>query len=188
MPDPSRLHPRPAPCERTRGVRRGLLAASGALVLATGLGACGSSAASSSGGGAGAAGGAGATGPGGGPGRIFGAARDPKVAACLKQQGVTLPTAPRRPPTGGSVPYGGAGAGAPPAGVGVPPTGTGTPPAGARRFRRGAGGAQFQRLRKALAACGVSVPQAPAGAPGAPTGTAPAAPATPATTTGAATS
>ncbi|UTI65484.1 hypothetical protein NBH00_04535 [Paraconexibacter antarcticus] len=186
MPDLARLHPRPAPRERTARVRRGLLAASGAVVLAAGLGACGSSAATSTGGAAGtSAAGAPDAGQAGGPGRIFGAARDPKVAACLRKQGVRLPTGRRRPPRGSAGPYGGPGAGPgagpPPAGAGVPPAGAGTPPAGARRFRRG-GTAQFQQLRKALAACGVSVPQAPGGVPGA------AAPATPATTTGAPTS
>ena len=126
---------------------RALLAAPTALVVCLGLAACGGSG-SSSGSGT-------STQPGGGRG--FGFASDPKVAACLKKQGVTLPTGGRR-----------RGNGAPPTSTnGAPPTTTnGQPPAGGG-FRGGGNSAQFQKLQKALKACGVTLPQGgPGGAPG----------------------
>src|SRR5438093_755158 len=65
-----------------------------------------------------------------------GFASDPKVVACLKKQGVTLPT--RR---------------------GRPPGANGQRPGGA-------GSAQFQKLRAALQKCGVTPPQPGQGGPG----------------------
>jgi hypothetical protein len=79
-----------------------------------------------------------------------GFANDPKVKACLQKQGVTLPA--RRNP--------------PPAGGGTPPAGGGTPPAGGRR--PGQNGAQFQKLRNALKACGVTLPAPGQGGPAGP--------------------
>ena len=68
--------------------------------------------------------------------------------ACLKKQGVTLPTGARR---------GGQGGFRRPTGQGGPtgqrPTG-GRGPTG-RRGPTGAGGANFQKMQKAFAACGV---------------------------------
>jgi hypothetical protein len=91
----------------------------------------------------------------------FAVARDPKVQACLKAQGVALPAfggRRGRPPGTGTttVPQ-------------RPPTGTNArPPAG--RVPRDP--AQFAKLRAALAKCGVQLPQrgpgGPPGAPGAP--------------------
>lgn len=90
-------------------------------------------------------------GPGGG--RRF--LRDPKVAACLKKQGVTLPTFRGGPGRGGP----------PPAGSGTnaqPPTSTNPrPPAGrnGRRFGGPRGNpAQFAKMQAALKKCGVSLP------------------------------
>jgi hypothetical protein len=78
-----------------------------------------------------------------GRGGFFGAARDPKVAACLKKQGVTLPT-------------------------GRAPRPNGTPPAGRPRNRAPRGGAflqRFQKLRTALQKCGVKLPTRPFNGP-----------------------
>jgi hypothetical protein len=73
---------------------------------------------------------------------------DPKVQACLKKQGVTLPSRRRGngpPPNGGN--------GQPPTGTnGQPPTGTNGQPPARRNF------AQAGKLRKALEKCGVQLP------------------------------
>jgi hypothetical protein len=133
---------------------RPLLAGGALLGLVMALAACGGSSSS------GATPTTGASGqrPGGG---LFAAARDPKVQACLKKAGVTLPN------------FGG-----PPPGTGTrtapPPPATGTnarPPAGAGGRRFGGGGgdpAQFAKVRAAMAKCGVKLPARPAGAPAAP--------------------
>jgi hypothetical protein len=79
-------------------------------------------------------------------GGAFAALQDPKVQACLKKQGVTVPTAP--PGDGqGRTPYGGQGQG-----QGPPPDGGGE--GGQRR-----GGMFSDDLRAALAKCGVQLPQ-----------------------------
>ena len=88
---------------------------------------------------------------GGGRRGIF---NDPKVQACLKKQGVTVPNFRRGngPPPGGQPPSGGNEGG-----------GTGRPPNGDR--------APFQKLREALQKCGVSLPnRGQNGTPGAPRG------------------
>jgi hypothetical protein len=131
-------------------------AAVGALLLALALAACGGSD-SSTNGNAGA--GAGAAQPGG---ARRGFLQDPKVVACLKKEGVTLPSRPR----GGN--------GGPPGGPnGQPPSGqNGEPPSGQGAPNRGAGSAQFQKLRAALQKCGVTFQgrppngQPPPGGPG----------------------
>jgi len=111
-----------------------------ALSLALGLAACGSS---SSGSGSTSSTGQQASGRRG----VF---ADPKVQACLKQQGVQVPQFRR-----------GNGQGGP------PPTGTnGAPPSGGDGQRPPGGGgfrdsAQFQKLRKALQKCGVTLPNGP---------------------------
>jgi hypothetical protein len=111
---------------------RPLCAAISALAISLGVAACGSSSPSSST----ASAGAGANGPGARRGFL----RDPKVVACLKQQGVTIPGGPRR-------------GNGPPANGQKPPTGTNRrPPAG----QGGPGSAQFQKLRAALQKCGVN--------------------------------
>jgi hypothetical protein len=90
------------------------------LILALGLTACGGDSSSSSSAGS-------QQGQGGGPRGFF--QLDAKTRACLKQQGVTLPTG-RRPPDG-------------------------QPPNGQRRNRnRG----DFEKLRAALQKCGVTFP------------------------------
>jgi len=126
-----------------------LVALVGAL-LAVGLAACGSSDSGGS---------ATATNASARAGGARGFASDPKVAACLKKAGVTIPTGPRN---GGGRPPGTGTNGQPPTGTnGQPPTGTnGQPPADGRR-RGGFGGdpAQFQKLRDALKQCGVDLPQ-----------------------------
>jgi hypothetical protein len=77
--------------------------------------------------------------------RGFGAlAGDPKVRACLQKQGVTLPSRPNGP-----------------GGNGGPPSGGGTP--GGRR--PGQNSARFQKLQKALKACGVTLPAPGQGGP-----------------------
>jgi hypothetical protein len=115
-------------------------AAVGALLVALCLAACGSSGSTTSGN---ANAGAGATQPGGGR---RGFLRDPKVVACLKKAGVTVPSRPR----GGN--------GGPPGGQnGQPPSGqTGRPPSGQGQPNRGPDSAQFQKLREALQKCGVT--------------------------------
>ena len=66
--------------------------------------------------------------------------------ACLKKEGVTVPSRPR----GGN--------GGPPGGQnGQPPSGQdGQPPAGQGRPKRRPDSAQFQKLRAALQKCGVT--------------------------------
>jgi hypothetical protein len=134
---------------------RPLLAGGALLGLVLALAACGGSSSS----GASSTTGAGGQRPGGGG--LFAAARDPKVQACLKKAGVTLPNFGGRPPGTGTR-------------TAPPPPATGTnarPPAGAngRRFG-GAGGdpAQFAKVRAAMAKCGVKLPARPAGGPAAP--------------------
>jgi hypothetical protein len=115
-------------------------AAVGALLIAVGLAACGSSGTSTT---SNADVGAGAAQPGGGQ---RGFLQDPKVVACLKKEGVTVPSRPR----GGN--------GGPPGGQnGQPPSGQdGQPPAGQGRPNRRPDSAQFQKLRAALQKCGVT--------------------------------
>jgi hypothetical protein len=92
---------------------------------------------------------------GGGP---FAALQDKKVQACLKQQGVTVPTRP----AGGQRPDGN---GQPPSGYGPPQNGQ--PPSGdAQRPRGGFGGGFSDELRAALKKCGVDLPQGGQRAPG----------------------
>lgn len=131
-----------------------------------------------------------ASGPGaGGRGGGSGFAQDPKVAACLKKQGVTIPARPAggRGGRGTGVPGGGQG----PSGGGAPPAdGTapgGAPPQGTPPARLGGqSDAERAKFQAALKKCGVTLPQGRrpgadgAGAPGA---TAPATPATPSGTT-----
>jgi hypothetical protein len=66
--------------------------------------------------------------------------QDPKVQACLKKQGVTIPTF-RRPQNGQQPPNG------------QPPNGQ--PPSGQRRDRNNG---DFEKLRAALQKCGVTFP------------------------------
>ena len=113
---------------------RPVCAAVSALVIALGVSACGSDSNSSSTTNAAA----GANGPGNGR---RGFLQDPKVVACLKKQGVTLPSGRRR------------GNGGPP--NGPPPTGTNRRPPSGQGAPNGAGSAQFQKLRAALQKCGV---------------------------------
>jgi hypothetical protein len=115
-------------------------AAVGALLLALGLTACGGSSRSTD---STAGAGAGAAQPGGDP---RGFLQDPKVAACLKKEGVTIPSRPR----GGS--------GGPPGGQGgQPPSGQdGQPPSGQGAPNGAPPTAQFQKLRAALQKCGVT--------------------------------
>jgi hypothetical protein len=114
----------------------------GGVLLALGVAGCGgsSSSSSSSGSTAGAAGAA--------PGQRGGFASDPKVAACLKQAGIALPTGRRR--------VGGTRTGPP---SGAPRTGTnGAPPAGAS--------GRFAKMQAALKKCGISLPnRGPGGGP-----------------------
>ena len=117
-------------------------AALGALLVALCLAACGSDANSTTNANAGA----GATRPGA---ARRGFLRDPKVVACLKKQGVTLPSGRRR--GNGGLPNGG-----PPTGTdGQPPTGTNRRPPSGQGAPNGPGSAQFQKLRAALQKCGV---------------------------------
>jgi hypothetical protein len=105
-------------------------AAVGALLIALCLGACGSSNSSTT---SNAGAGASAAQPGGRRGFL----QDPKVVACLKKAGVTVPSGPR----GGN--------GGPPGGQNGPPSGQGAPNGRPRS-------AQFQKLRAALQKCGVT--------------------------------
>lgn len=122
-------------------------------VAALGLSACGGSSKSS----AGATSSSSTTTPNGaGRGGFLAAARDPKVLACLKKQGVTFPTGNFRRPNGGG---------------GTPPTRTtpngsprGTRPRGSFP-RNGAFAQRFQKLRTALQKCGVTLPTGPPGGP-----------------------
>jgi hypothetical protein len=101
----------------------------GALLIALGLAACGSSD-------SGATSNASATRP---AGARRGFLQDPKVVACLKKAGVTVPSRPR-----GS--------------DGGPPSGqNGQPPSGQNgRPKRRSVSPQFQKLRAALQKCGVT--------------------------------
>jgi hypothetical protein len=111
----------------------------GALLVALSLAACGSSNSSTS---SSASAGAGATQPGGGR---RGFLQDPKVVACLKKEGVTVPSRPRGA-NGGS-----------PGQNGQPPSGqNGQPPSGQGAPNRRPDSAQFQKLRAALQKCGVT--------------------------------
>jgi hypothetical protein len=124
-----------------RGILHYRLTVPAVLVAAAlGLAACGggspSSSASST-----------TTNPGARSGGFFSAARDPKVQACLKKQGVTLPNGRFRQ------------------GNGQPPART--TPNGAPRTtpngQRPGNSAQFQKLRAALQKCGVQLPTGPPG-------------------------
>jgi hypothetical protein len=108
-------------------------AALGAFLIVLCLGACGSDSNTSSTAGAGA----GANQPGN---ARRGLLQDPKVVACLKKQGVTVPSGRR-------------GNGGPP--NGQPPTGTNRRPPSGQDAPNGPGSAQFQKLRAALQKCGV---------------------------------
>jgi hypothetical protein len=124
---------------------RPVCAAVGALVIALCVGACGGDSSSSSGANTGA--GSAANPPGNGR---RGFLQDPKVVACLKKQGVTIPSRPRGngPPNGQN--------GQPPTGTdGQPPTGTNRRPPSGQGAPNGPGSAQFQQLREALQKCGV---------------------------------
>jgi hypothetical protein len=117
-----------------------------ALVIVLGLAACGGGSGSGSGTNASAN-----QQPNGGRGFLS----DPKVQACLKKQGVTVPSGGRRP-NGGGPPNG-----QPPGGGnGQPPTGTNGRPQGGQ-----GNSAQFQKLRAALQKCGVNFPNRGNGAP-----------------------
>jgi hypothetical protein len=113
-------------------------AAVGALLIALCLAACGSSSSSTTGN---AGAGASAAQPGGGR---RGFLQDPKVVACLKKAGVTVPSRPR----GGN--------GGPPGGQ------NGQPPSGQRTPNRRPDSPQFQKLRAALQKCGVTFRGRPA--------------------------
>lgn len=114
----------------------------GALFIALSLAACGSSNSDTSTN-ANAGAGAGASQPGG---ARRGFLQDPKVVACLKKQGVTIPNRPQ----GGN--------GGPPGGQNGQ---NGQPPSGQGRPNGGQGSAQFQKLRAALQKCGVNFPGRP---------------------------
>ena len=120
-------------------IYRPACAVAGALLIATGLAACGSSSSTSTNASAAAP----ATRPGGRARRGF--LRDPKVVACLKQEGVTIPSSPR-------------GANAPPGGDSGQ---SGRPPSGQGRRNRRPDSPQFQKLRAALQKCGVTFPGRP---------------------------
>ena len=112
----------------------------GALLLTLALAACGGSDSTTD---TNAGAGAGAAQSGGGP---RGFLQDPKVVACLKKEGVTVPSRPR-----------GADGGPPGGRNGQPPSGQdGQPPSGQGAPNGGAGSAQFQKLRAALQKCGVT--------------------------------
>jgi hypothetical protein len=111
----------------------------GALLIALSLAACGSSDSSTTG-----TAGAGASQQ---PGGTRGFLRDPKVVACLKKEGVTVPSRPR-----------GANSGPPGGQNGPPPSGQGGP-------SRRPDSAQFQKLRAALQKCGVTFQGRPPNGP-----------------------
>jgi hypothetical protein len=130
-------------------------ALAGALLIALFLAACGSSDSSTTGNA-----GAGASQQPGGGRRGF--LQDPKVVACLKKEGVTVPSRPQ-----------GADGGPPGGQNGQPPTGTNRrPPSGQGAPSRRPDSAQFQKLRAALQKCGVTFRgrppsgQPPQGGPG----------------------
>lgn len=120
-------------------------AAAGVLVIALALASCGGSSSSSA-----TNANAGADRPATGSRGFLG---DPKVVACLKKEGVTVPAGRRRgnggPPNGQ----------APNGQNGQPPNGQ--PPNG--QPRNGQNAAQVQKLRKALQKCGVNFPGGPPG-------------------------
>jgi hypothetical protein len=111
---------------------RPVCAALGAVLIVLFLAACGSDSNSSS-----TASAAGANQPGN---ARRGFLQDPKVVACLKKQGVTIPSGRR-------------GNGGPP--NGQPPAGTNRRPPSGQGAPNGPGSAQFQKLRAALQKCGV---------------------------------
>ncbi len=113
---------------------------------ALGVGACGSSDSTST---TNASASQGAGGQRNGPGAVL---RDPKVQACLKKQGVTIPSF-RRPPGSGQRPPGGSGQGGGQSGG----SGGQRPPGGGANGGRFA--QRFQQLRAALQKCGVQLPQ-----------------------------
>jgi hypothetical protein len=85
-----------------------------------------------------------------------GFAQDPKVAACLKKQGIEPPQRPPGASPGSRPPQG-----TPPANGERP---AGRPPGGGGGF--GGNSAQAQKMRDALKKCGVELPQRPGrGAP-----------------------
>ena len=105
-------------------------AAVGALLIALCVTACGSSGTGTTSNAS-----AGASRPGNGR---RGFLQDPKVVACLKKEGVTVP-------------------GRPPGANGAPPGGqNGRPPSGQGQPNRRPGSPQFQKLRAALQKCGVT--------------------------------
>ena len=95
-------------------------------------------------------------------GQRSGAFNDPKVQACLKKQGVTVPDF-RRGENGPP----GEGNGQPPSGSGgqPPSRGNGQPPSGSGGQGRNRDPAQFQKLRQALQKCGVTLPDRGQNAP-----------------------
>jgi hypothetical protein len=117
-------------------------AAVGALLVVLSLAACGSDSSSSAGTNAGTS-----NSPGNARGGFL---RDPKVVACLKKQGVTIPSRPRSGDGGAP----GGQDGQPP--NGQPPNGQPAneqPPSGQGGPNRDS--AQMQKLRTALQKCGV---------------------------------
>ena len=113
-------------------------AAVGALLVALCLAACGSSSSGTT-----SNANAGSTQPGGGRRGLL---QDPEVAACLKKEGVTVPSRPR-----------GANGGPPGGQSGQPPSSqSGQPPTGQGRRNPRPDSAQFQKLRAALQKCGVT--------------------------------
>jgi hypothetical protein len=126
---------------RTKSLR-GAGAVAATAIVALAVSACGSSSSANSGTGSGS----------GSSTRGQNPLASAKVQACLKKQGVTLPNRGQGGPpsgaTGGQPPQGG-----PPSGAtGGQGPGGGAPPGGANS-------AQFQKLQKALKACGVTMPQ-----------------------------
>jgi hypothetical protein len=118
-------------------------AAVGALLVVLSLAACGSDSSTSTGTNPGAS-----NSPGNARGGFL---RDPKVVACLKQQGVIIPSRPRS-----------GDGGAPGGQEGQPPSGqppNGQPPSGQGGPNRDS--AQMQKLRAALQKCGVDFGRGP---------------------------
>jgi hypothetical protein len=120
------------------------IAITAALIAAIALAACGSSATTAS-----KTSGSGAS--------ASASSSRTKLAACLKQHGVTLPSqaAGGQRPGGGTPPSGGYGGGTPPSGG----YGGGTPPAGGFGGAGGPGGAkgaQSSKFRAAFKACGAT--------------------------------
>jgi hypothetical protein len=116
--------------------RRSAGLAAAAAILSLAVSACGSSSSASSG----------QSGSSGGG--IQSALSSKTVQACLKKQGVTLPNRGQGRPPGGAT------------GQGGPPPNGGQPPSAATGGQGpGRNSAQFQKLQKALKACGVTLPQ-----------------------------